>query len=306
MTLLVRLLLSIGLLRVSARLGSGLDYVLGLLARVGLAKPNALAPNAEPAFQPSIRNGADGKVEMHISGEIVDASLALWIGDAPGFISSDGVAHALDKNKVERVVLNSVGGDVTEGINIANAIRARNIPVVVNGAAYSIASVILAGAKDATILPGSVVMVHKPWGGASGNATAFRAVADALDKYEEAMLDIYVRGQNSEDHRKYWRDAMKGKDGADGTYYTAREAVAAGLADRVGDDDGQAQARTTRARACLEAMGFQPPKNLEDAGELPAPTTATPEPRQEPVTPSTVRGRVVPRGAVSLSSQGDK
>lgn len=276
--------------------------LLALFQRMGMTpNPRALAPDASPAFQPSIRTGADGKVEMHISGEIVDASLAMWFGDVPGFISSDGVAHALDKNKVDRVVLNSPGGDVTEGVNIANQIRARSIPVVVNGAAMSIASVILAAAKDSTILPGSVVMVHKPWGGMSGNALEFRAHADALDKYEEAMLDLYVRGQKDEKHRQYWRDAMRGADGADGTYYTAAEAVAAGIVDRVGEDDGEAQARTTRARAAIQAMGNKPPKNLEDAGGTPAAPKATPDPRQDPETHSTVRGRVMPRGAVTIS-----
>lgn len=305
MRLLLTFLASIGLLRPQALAFNGLEYVGALLGRLGL-RPQGLAPDGAPAFQPTIHSGADGKVEMHISGEIVDASMALYFGDAPGFVSSAGVAHALDKNKVERVVLNSVGGDVTEGTNIANQIRARGIPVVVNGAAYSIASVILAAAKSSKILPGSVVMVHKPHGCMCGNATAFRNTADALDTYEEAMLDIYVRGQNTEERRQYWRDAMTGQNGADGTYYTAAQAVAAGLADAVGEDDGQARARSTRARAALEALGMTAPKNLE-AGEIESPApTAPPDPRQDPATLTTVRGSVIPRGAVTLNTQGDK
>lgn len=284
-----------------------MKHVLAILGRMGFIRPAALAPDAAPAFQPTLRTGADGKTEMHISGEIVDASLAMWFGDAPGCVSSDGVSHVLDKNKVDRVVLNSIGGDVTEGVNIANQIRARAIPVVVNGAAYSIASVILAAAKDSTILPGSVVMVHKPWGWMQGNALAFRAQADALDTYEEAMLGLYVRGQDSEERRQYWRDAMRGPDGADGTYYTAQEAVSAGIADRVGTDDGEAKARTTRARAALEALGRKPPKSLEDVGGTTfIPDTATPAPRQEPANTPTVRGSVLPRGAVPITKSETK
>lgn len=278
--------------------------VLALFQRMGM-KPLALAPTS-PAFQPAIHTGADGKVEMHIVGEIIDASLAMWFGDAPGFVSSHGVAHVLDNNKVDRVVLNSIGGDVTEGVNIANQLRARDIPLVVNGAAYSIASVILAAAKDSTILPGSVVMVHKPSTSTWGNALVFRAGADALDTYEEAMVDIYVRGQDTESRRQRWRDAMRGEDGADGTYYTAKAAVAAGLADRVGDDDGQAKPRTARARAALEALGIKAPKNMEGGDIEPLPDTAPLAPRPETAPPSKVLGRVMPRGAFLLNTKDSK
>jgi ATP-dependent protease ClpP protease subunit len=305
MKIAMALLARIGFLRVTALVMTGAAYVSALLGRAGF-QPKGLAPNAAPAFQPAVRQGADGKTEMHIAGEIVDASLAMWFGDAPGFVSSEGVSHVLANNKIDRAILNSVGGDVTEGTNIANQLRARNIPVVVNGAAYSIASVILAAAKDATILPGSVVMVHKPHSGVHGNATSLRATADALDKYEEAMLDIYVRGKDSPERRQYWRDAMTGPEGADGTYYTAGEAVAAGIADRVGTDDGEAKARTTRARAAIEAMGMVIPKNLVDTGDVPESVKANPEPRLEPETTQTVRGRVMPRGAVILNTNGDK
>lgn len=276
--------------------------VLSLFQRMGMApKVNALASDGTPAFKPAVRSGADGKRELYIYGEIVDASLSMWFGDVEGFVSSIGVAHVLDSEPVDRVVINCMGGDVDEGSAIASMIRKRALPVVVDGAAFSMASVIVASSPDATMMLGSRMMLHKPWGGAQGNAQDMRATANILDTYEESMLDLYVRGNDTPERRQYFRELLAGTDGADGTWFTAAEALEAGLVDRLDGADDQVKARTARAVVFAKAVGLNPPVSKEP-GNVPAPTIASPEPRQEPGTHSTVRGSVLPRGAVTLSS----
>lgn len=280
-----------------------LAATLALLGRLGLQqKPQALAPDGRPAFVPAVRDGVDGKRELYIYGEIVDASLALWFGDVEGFVSSVGVAYALDAEKVDRVVLNCIGGDVDEGTAIASMIRKRGLPVVVDGAAFSMGSVIAAASPDTTMMLGSRMMLHKPWGGASGNATGMRATAAVLDKYEESMLDLYVRGQDTPERRDYFRAILAGKDGHDGTWFTAKEALEAGLVDRVDTEEAEAvQARLTSVSASAKAIGLAVP--VSQVSDIPPTEKAKPVPRSEPAPIQTVRGSVLPRGAVTINSQ---
>lgn len=127
------------------------------------------------------------------------------------------------------VHINSGGGDVWDGIGIKNAIEAHKGPVttVVDGIAASIASVIAQAGSDRVMMPGSMMMIHDPFTVAAGNAAEFTKMAATLDDVANNLAAVYARAAGGTPES--WRDAMKVE-----TWYTADQAVAAGLADRTG------------------------------------------------------------------------
>jgi ATP-dependent protease ClpP protease subunit len=127
--------------------------------------------------------------------------------------------------------VNSGGGDVFDGIAIANALRAHKggVTVVVDGLAASIASVIAQAGGTRVMQANSMMMIHDAFGMAMGNAAEMRQMADTLDKVSDNIADVYASRSGQGDAAS-WRDTMKGE-----AWYTADEAVGAGLADRVGE-----------------------------------------------------------------------
>jgi ATP-dependent protease ClpP protease subunit len=147
-------------------------------------------------------------------------------------ISAQDVAGALDNLPADteeiRVRINSPGGDAWEGMNILNMLRAHDarFVAVVDGLAASAASFIAAGADDTVMSPGSQLMVHDAAGLSLGQAKDMRKMAEALDSVSNSIASVYAAatGGTTED----WRTVM-----VEETWYTADEAVTAGLAARV-------------------------------------------------------------------------
>lgn len=155
-----------------------------------------------------------------------------------------------------RLLINSPGGEVWDGLAILNALRAHpaRVVAVVEGLAASAASFIAAGADELIMMRNSELMIHNAWGVVMGDAEDMRAAAEDLDRNDRNLAAIYAEksGQSVE----YWLEEMR-KD----RFMTAEEAVASGLADRIeGESDGTSArarfdlsvfARGGRARAAL-------------------------------------------------------
>lgn len=127
-----------------------------------------------------------------------------------------------------RLLINSPGGDVFDGLAIMNMLSAHpaKVTAVVQGLAASAASFIAVGVDELVMNPGSMLMVHDASTVAYGWADDLRAVADVLDKVSDNIAGMYARKAGGEVDG--WRATMKAE-----TWYTAEEAVTAGLADRV-------------------------------------------------------------------------
>ena len=124
--------------------------------------------------------------------------------------------------------VNSPGGSVTEGIAIANALRSHpaNVTVQVDGIAASIASVIAMAGDHVRMMPNALLMVHEASGVCAGDAAEMIKMAEILDKISGNIASAYAtRAGGTVDE---WRQVMRNE-----TWYTAEEAVAAGLADEV-------------------------------------------------------------------------
>ncbi|MFC9769759.1 head maturation protease, ClpP-related, partial [Rhodococcus jostii] len=136
------------------------------------------------------------------------------------------------------VRINSPGGDVYDGIAILNALRGHKatITTVVDGLAASAASFIAMAGDQIVMRRNSELMIHDSWGMCVGNAEDMHTMAADLDRVSNNIASIYAdrAGGTTEG----WRQVMRTE-----TWYSAQEAVDAGLADRVDtppDDDDTA------------------------------------------------------------------
>lgn len=147
-------------------------------------------------------------------------------------MSAEEMADAVDalpSNVTEiRLLINSPGGDVFDGTAIFNILAAHpaRIVAVVQGLAASAASFIAVTADELIMNPGSMLMIHDASAGVYGWAEDMRQMADLLDKIGDNIATLYARKAGGTAGE--WRERMLAE-----TWYTADEAVTAGLADRV-------------------------------------------------------------------------
>jgi ATP-dependent protease ClpP protease subunit len=149
-------------------------------------------------------------------------------------MSASEFAEALDDLPANvgtiRLLINSPGGEIFDGWTIVNTMRAHPARVValVQGLAASMASVIAVAADELVMMPNSELMIHDVTIAAWGNAADFRQTADELDHFSDNIASLYATKAGGS--ARTWRDKMRAE-----TWYTAGEAVAARLADRVAD-----------------------------------------------------------------------
>lgn len=149
-----------------------------------------------------------------------------WFGATAGEFAS--ALDAIDAEEIELQV-NSPGGDVFEALAIMNSLRRHPARVVaqVDGMAASAASLIVAGGSDEVVMGlGAELMIHNPMAMTRGDADLHRDSADRLDRVGDSIARIYRTKAGGE--VADWRAAMTAE-----TWYSAEEAVEAGLADRV-------------------------------------------------------------------------
>lgn len=165
--------------------------------------------------------------------------------------------------------INSVGGNFFDGVAIMNSLRDHpaKVTVHVDGLAASAASVIAMAGDEIVMNLGSQMMIHEAQGGAHGPADTMAEMVAALNSSSESMASIYA--QRAGGTPAEWRAAMKAE-----TWYTAQEAVDAGLADRV---NKTTQAEDITAKFDLSIFAH--------AGREAAPTPYIPAHPKTPVVP---------------------
>lgn len=94
------------------------------------------------------------------------------------------------------VRINSPGGLVFDGLPIYEALVAYDrgqVRVHIDGLAASMASVIAMAGDEITMADSALMMVHRPWDSAIGNADDLRKDAGKLEKVEAQLVGIYAR-----------------------------------------------------------------------------------------------------------------
>ena len=135
-----------------------------------------------------------------------------------------------DPDKDISLYINSPGGSVTAGMAIYDTMQyiKCDVSTICMGMAASMGAFLLSsGAKGKRFaLPNSEIMIHQPLGGARGQATEIKIVADHILKTREKLNKILAEntGRSIEEIA---RDTERDN------YLTAQEALEYGLVDKV-------------------------------------------------------------------------
>ncbi len=163
-----------------------------------------------------------------------------WMGFTAANVVQD--LHALEDGERDpiRVLLNSPGGSVFEGLAIYNELKTHSssVELEIPGVAASAASMIAMAADRVTMGPEAHIMIHDPWMVEAGNSEALRRAAELLDRFGTSLANIYAERTGLPEAEI--REMMARYDG-DGTWLTAAEAVEMGFADEVvaGEDEDE-------------------------------------------------------------------
>lgn len=215
--------------------------------------PKGVTPPDNATDWYRIENAADTPDETDV---FVYDAIGGWFGTTADAFMKDLKAIGTPRINLR---LNSPGGSVFEGITIANAIRTHpaNVTVYVDGLAASIASVIALAGDRLVMMPQSQMMIHDASGGCYGNAADMEYMVGLLDKQSDNIADAYA--DRAGGTAAEWRDLMKAE-----TWYTAKEAVAAGLADEVmpfpvrePDEEDEPTSTATRMKAAWDLTAYR-------------------------------------------------
>ena len=176
-----------------------------------------------------VKNLASDWAEIYLYGDIA------WYD-----ITAAMVAEALNNLSASTlsVRLNSMGGDVFDGVAIYNLLRnyannhSATISMNVDALAASIASVIAMAGDEIVIAKNAQIMIHRAWAGCIGDAEDMQAMADVLESIENDMIIPTYQdrtGISSSDLAAM----MKAE-----TWMNAQTAVDKGFADRIAADNG--------------------------------------------------------------------
>jgi HK97 family phage major capsid protein len=131
----------------------------------------------------SIRAAAGG-IEIFLYGEIAPGGAKQFIQDLQRLGDSEPIT----------IRINSTGGDLFEGLTIANSISRRSAPVTtqIDGLAASVASLIALAGNPVRMVSNAMLMIHEPASTVAGNPEELQNMANTLDKLRETMITTYA------------------------------------------------------------------------------------------------------------------
>lgn len=178
----------------------------------------------------AFRDKATAKPKIYIYDEI-----GFWGTSASDFVSE---LNDIDSDELE-LHLNSPGGEIFDGLAIYNALKQHkaNVTIYVDGLAASAASFIAQAGDEVIMARNAQMMIHDGIAFAYGNEQDMLDTAKILSDLSNNIADIYAyragkRGFDTtlEEFRALMREEV---------WYNGKEAVEAGLADVVLDQDDE-------------------------------------------------------------------
>jgi len=132
----------------------------------------------------NIQNKAGKSTDVYIFDEI-----GMWGVTAQNFISDIKDL----KDTPINLRINSLGGDVFDGLAIYNVIKKRTAKttVYIEGIAASIATIIALGADEVVMSENSLFMIHNASGGAMGESKDLQKTAEVLNKITRQLAEVY-------------------------------------------------------------------------------------------------------------------
>lgn len=211
-------------------------------------QPVALPPRPK-GLRFDVKALADARFEVKADAATIE------IFDNIGFeVTPTRIAAALRTigPKPVTVQINSPGGDPFDGLAIYNLLRAhgQKITVEIIGIAASAASLIAMAGDEILIGRGGQLMIHRAAGVSIGDADTMRTMAEALDKIDGGMADLYATRTGIPREQIV---AMM----ADETWMTAEEAIDLGFVDGRLDRDAAPAPKASAAPASKRELEEQ-------------------------------------------------
>lgn len=173
--------------------------------------------------------------------------------------------------------INSPGGDVFAARTIQAAMEAHDGEIVahVDGYAASAASLIAVAADRCVMASGAFMMIHKAWTITLGNADDMLASATLLEKIDATLAETYAAKAGGE--AGSFSDLMRAE-----TWFTAQEAIDAGLADEI-------TAKAPRSQAAWDLTAY---RSAPASDQIEIEATPEPEPAEPAADPIAHRQRL--------------
>ena len=158
-------------------------------------------------------------------GEITDFDYHGFWGDYNSPRSLKAFLDTLSADDVAEIEINSPGGSVIQGVEMANAIKNCKAKIIAHvvGIAASMASVVACACDEIEMEEASFMMIHDPWGYTEGNAEEMRKQASVLDQMKTIIMSFY-RGKFKNRTEEEISALM-----SDETWYTGAECKENGL-----------------------------------------------------------------------------
>lgn len=186
-------------------------------------QPQILRETCEGIQRLDLRDQMLANREVELCGPVNAGSCAVLIRSLLYLQQEDAQAPI-------RMFINSPGGEIQSGLALYDVMQALNCPVntICLGMAASMAALIFVSGARREMLPHSRVMIHDPLisGGAGGSALSVKARADDLMRIRDITAGVIARHSGMSLERVFELTASD-------TYFEAKEAVEAGLADRI-------------------------------------------------------------------------
>lgn len=183
----------------------------------------------------SVKNVSTGEAaEITINGEIGED----WFGEGTNAKDFKAALDQIPRDRKILVLIDSPGGNVWDGLAIANLLKERraNVTVKIYGVALSIASVIAIAGSKVILCKTSQYMAHDPWSGLyvvgteEDIAEEAERARNALKAAKRSIIIAYKErtGKSEEDIAAL----MKAE-----TWYVGQEAKDAGFVDEISDEE---------------------------------------------------------------------
>ena len=160
---------------------------------------------------------------VFIDGDINDLTADLVVAQ---LLFLDGQ----DTEKDINLYINSPGGSVTAGLAIYDTMQyvKSDVQTICLGQAASMAALIVAAGAPGKrlVLPSSRMLMHQPWGGASGQARDIGIQSKEIIRLKKMTIDYFAKHTGKE-------PGIIAADMERDFYMSAEDAVAYGVADRI-------------------------------------------------------------------------
>ncbi len=188
------------------------------------------------------------------------------------------ILTALNYFKGQPITLSvySGGGDVFASMGIRDRIAQENVTARVYGIAASGAAIILTGAKRVEMTPYSSLMIHKAY---KEDDNGERTYNKDTDRFNAQQVELFAKRTGKR------RDVVEKWLAQGDTFFSAEEAIAAGLADGIYEADAMAASLNTMkpmSEVIKEAEVPEVPVVETPAAEVPK-TSAVEDPGDEQV-----------------------